>query len=78
MPEPPGSMADEASPAGTALAPIDRRHRPTSFTTSEIRNCYVTKVGTIVNGKETGVPHGRSAICADASQAKRRLNRATP
>jgi len=35
MPEPPENAADEAAPAGTALAPIDRRHRPTSFTNDE-------------------------------------------
>ena len=32
MPKPPGSSSDEPPPAGTALAPISRRHRMTSFT----------------------------------------------
>ena len=32
MPEPPGSSSDEPPPAGTALAPISRRHRLMSFT----------------------------------------------
>ena len=31
MPKPPGSASDEPPPAGTALAPISRRHRLTSF-----------------------------------------------
>jgi hypothetical protein len=32
MPKPPGSSSDEPPPAGTALAPISRGHRVTSFT----------------------------------------------
>ena len=32
MPKPPGSASDAPPPAGTALAPISRRHRLTSFT----------------------------------------------
>jgi hypothetical protein len=53
MPKPPENEADEASPAGTALAPTGRRHRPTSFTTSEIRSEYVTGIETKVKSLVT-------------------------
>jgi hypothetical protein len=37
MPKPPGCAADEAAPAGTALAPAGRHHRPASLRARLIR-----------------------------------------
>jgi hypothetical protein len=52
-PEPPGSGADEAPPAGTALAPADRHH-PAGVLQSEIDSLlFISITVTIVNEKGT-------------------------
>jgi hypothetical protein len=72
MPKPPGNEADEASPAGTALAPIGRRHRPMSFTTSETES-VVTLTGTISQAfcdyKDPPIcSAGQELLCADETE----------
>ena len=49
MPKPPGCAADEAAPAGTALAPAGRHHRPASLRASLIRT-NITEIVTMSRG----------------------------
>ena len=50
MPGPPGSQADEASPAGTALAPA-ARHHPDGVPLGRDDSLYVTERGTNVKSR---------------------------